>query len=1009
MKNFKSILSKPSRESKPWAMWIWNLNISRQELKKQLNSLIQKGFGGIAIRPGRNMAPAYLSEEFLDNFGYVLETAQHNGVGVRLADDLSLSWSGAFDTMLNQNRKFRAEYLVLDQQISPSTESGDCEIVLEPHREYFAQAVRMHGKTVSLKEVKQVQVPSGTSVLHWKAPGSGWKLLLFKKELVRDFAGGFIPNVMNQKIAQAYIQNTLEVLKNRFSKYIPTTFEGFITEMPNLNPGAGAIPWDDDLVVKYRTKFKKDLLKLLPALFFEADSMTGKFRVQIHTFIYSFMCERFASALEAWAKKYRLSQWVLWGERGMYRPENSLTDCHVLNDPSIGSFGYQNVDGTLDSYALLRTVSDVNTNEYRRETVTVIGRNRIGIGNTIQSFKREMDLSLMGGSSRIILDGFFFNIDQRNYYKTPCNPAWYSPEWKHMKSLCDYSSRAQEMLKELHSVREVAVLSPSSSIISQYVPSEPEAVSRGLTQLQKTIDTVARLDIGYDMVTEELLLSCTQRANGEFGTADRIRKGNYQALIIPFAPCVSRSLLVFIEKLVAKGTIVIFIDEPIQGTCEDGVSAAVTARVQKLINKTENVFVSSVSELEQALLGVKKEVSVLKESGIHADVVSSAACGEGYKIYTFHNLSDSTEQSVTIELPFEKHFAAIDCANGRVFEIENVESTDTTSKFKFCFSPLQTVMIASSSSKITAVHSENRDDHHALNPFALPQRNYRIVFKDQWSFEPRSMNVLPLANWNVRIGLSKESGQFSHFYETTFDIKSVPEQCMFLLSGFGQCEYPDSFPEQEISINGSRIQRASYSDGSLEVENAATQEDNEKTKAAVYDCTLQKLFGENVCFYNIRQKIVRGLNRISIRTTGSVTDPQPLLYPPLVMGSFSISKGPHGWTLDRPSAVVGHDSWTKYGYPYLSGRAVYRQFFEVPSEYKKLILRFSQVSGTVYVKVNDKNLGSFQWHPMEIDITPFCSSKRNELSIEVVNTVDNVLRMNGRPSGLTGEVFIDVY
>ena len=46
---------------------------------------------------------------------------------------------------------------------------------------------------------------------------------------------------------------------------------------------------------------------------------------------------------------------------------------------------------------------------------------------------------------------------------------------------------------------------------------------------------------------------------------------------------------------------------------------------------------------------------------------------------------------------------------------------------------------------------------------------------------------------------------------------------------------------------------------------------------------------------------------------------------------------------------------------------------------------------------------------MEIDITSVCEPKRNELVITVLNTLDNLLRMNGRPSGLTGEVYLDVY
>jgi hypothetical protein len=46
---------------------------------------------------------------------------------------------------------------------------------------------------------------------------------------------------------------------------------------------------------------------------------------------------------------------------------------------------------------------------------------------------------------------------------------------------------------------------------------------------------------------------------------------------------------------------------------------------------------------------------------------------------------------------------------------------------------------------------------------------------------------------------------------------------------------------------------------------------------------------------------------------------------------------------------------------------------------------------------------------MEIDITNTCEQRRNTLDVRVLNTIDNLLRMNGRLSGLTGEVFLDVY
>jgi hypothetical protein len=73
------------------------------------------------------------------------------------------------------------------------------------------------------------------------------------------------------------------------------------------------------------------------------------------------------------------------------------------------------------------------------------------------------------------------------------------------------------------------------------------------------------------------------------------------------------------------------------------------------------------------------------------------------------------------------------------------------------------------------------------------------------------------------------------------------------------------------------------------------------------------------------------------------------------------------------------------------------------------VLRFSQVSDTIDVSINGNSPTILNWHPMELDITDACNSKRNELTVRIVNTLDNILRMNNRPSGLIGEAYVDVY
>ena len=995
MKNLKNSLAKPGRDAQPWAMWIWNLSITVQEIEKQLTALIAKGFGGVVIRPGRDMFPAYMSQEFIENFGYVLETAKRHGIGVRLSDDFSLSWNGNFDAILNQSKKLRAEYLSLEVEVSPVYGTLECEITLDPQSSYIAQTVKKNSALM-----KNVAIPAGKSNLTWRAPGPDWSFFIYKKVALRDPAGSSIPNVINPKFAAAYIQNTLEVLRTNFSKYIPTTFEGFVTEMPSLRPCGNAIFWDDDIAAKYKSKYKKDLTTLLPMLFQESAG-AQRTRVHVHTFVFNMMAERFVAPLEAWAKKYRLSQWTLWPETGMYRPENPLRDSFVLSDPSIGTLGLQNLDGSLDNYALLRTLADINTNQYRRETVTVIGRNRTGAGNTIQSLKREIDLSLLAGQSRILFDGFFFNTDRRGYYKTPCSPAWYSPEWEHLQLLCNYSARSQETLKSMHTSREVALLNPSDSIIADYLPGNSKTAAKGAAAFEKIVGALCCCGLGFDVISEELLLSCSVRQTGEFATADRIRKGNYQALVVAYAPFVTRSLLVFLEKLAVKGTTIIFIDEAPRGTYEDGESATVTARIQKLLgSKNKSVYVCPAADLDQPLSNVKPEIMILRENGDRPDIAVQTYHTEGGRVYMLHNLSHTDEQTVIAEMPLDKCFAAINCQNGSITNIELFDADRTTARARLHLLPLQTLLVASCAAKISAAPSQAAQN---FNPLALPARSYRIVFKDQWEFAAQSMNVLPLSNWNIRLGFSRETGQFSHFYETIFEAKNIPDYCVFMLSGLGHSCVP--FAANEISINGAKIEKELFSDGRLQTKAESSGSEIPFSN----DGSLEKLFGEKISYYDIRKKLTKGINRLSVRTAASAVEPQTLVYPPLVMGNFSIAKGPQGWALDKQPTIIGHDSWTKYGYPFLSGRAAYSQTFEIPNDYEKLILRFSQVSGTVYVKVNDADVGALHWHPMELDITSYCTSQRNVLTVEVVNTVDNVLRLNGRPSGLTGEVFIDVY
>jgi hypothetical protein len=82
-------------------------------------------------------------------------------------------------------------------------------------------------------------------------------------------------------------------------------------------------------------------------------------------------------------------------------------------------------------------------------------------------------------------------------------------------------------------------------------------------------------------------------------------------------------------------------------------------------------------------------------------------------------------------------------------------------------------------------------------------------------------------------------------------------------------------------------------------------------------------------------------------------------------------------------------SWTDQGYPFYSGRMIYKTGFDA-KEGAKAFLRLIRPSGILYkIKVNEQEAGRILWRPWELDLTPFVKAGANSLEIEVVSSLQN--------------------
>jgi hypothetical protein len=94
------------------------------------------------------------------------------------------------------------------------------------------------------------------------------------------------------------------------------------------------------------------------------------------------------------------------------------------------------------------------------------------------------------------------------------------------------------------------------------------------------------------------------------------------------------------------------------------------------------------------------------------------------------------------------------------------------------------------------------------------------------------------------------------------------------------------------------------------------------------------------------------------------------------------------------------ESWTRQGYPYFTGTAVYSTDFFL-KELKGSIHLELKTRDVVNVRVNNKGTSTKIWDPLVFDISKDCIEGINKLELAFTNTLNNLFE-EPVSSGLTG-------
>ncbi len=324
LEQLREAIQQKSQTSTVWGMWHWNGALSTEEIKRQCLALIEAGFNGIIIRPVSGMAPRYLSEEFFQLWKTVLVIAKERGIGIMLGDDFLRPAHSTFQATVERSRNFRSSRLTIAD--SCDLEQGDTfSYTPDPLRKEYVVAVERDKRTVSLANATTLYDGEGSATVNWETPEGYWKVITFVVLPDTSADGDAIPNVLSMKVGQHYATDVLDSFKSLFLPEFSDTFQGVFCEMPALLPSAKGFPWDDELLVsKYRSRFKRNLIETMPALFFGVSDHEAKYRPHVYSFLQDTLYERFPTVLQKWCDSNTCAFWLATADTDSRSPETAL-------------------------------------------------------------------------------------------------------------------------------------------------------------------------------------------------------------------------------------------------------------------------------------------------------------------------------------------------------------------------------------------------------------------------------------------------------------------------------------------------------------------------------------------------------------------------------------------------------------------------------------------------------------------------------------------------------------
>jgi hypothetical protein len=951
----------PPAEYTTAPFFVWNYEITRQEIDHYLKDFRDQGSRQVFIHPRPGLVTEYLSDEWFELFKYTIDRGKEMGMKIWIYDENSYPSGFAGGHVPDQMPESYSQgqgLAMIRTNMLPDTAD-----------KYF----------ICLREEDGNYTDITSQTADWKGQTGNYCLFAKTFHQKSDWYGGFsYVDLLLPGVTQKFLDITMKGYEKYAGEEFGKTVPGIFTDEPEIVT-SGGIKWTPDLFDVFMEEWGYDLKPFLPLLFEE----TGEYKRIRHNYtqtLLNLFIERWSKPYFTYCEEKGLKFTGHYWEHGwpsMSHGGDNMAMYAWHHVPGIDMLFNQWNDSTPRAqFGNVRSVKELasaanQTGRQRKLSETYGGA---GWELTFTDMKRLGDWEYALGVNFMNQHLSHITLAGARKYDYPQTFTYHEPWWNNYSHLNDHYARLSLVLSSGQQINDILVIEPTTTawLYDSYTAPNPYHAKIGQS-FQTFITTLEKNQVEYDLGSENIMKDLGDTGNGTL----RVGHCTYSMVVIPpLTENINLTTFELLKDFVSMGGQLVAFSIPalVDGYPGEQIKEFFDLNKDKIIIESQLTndvirrhFTKSAIRFEDITGGDlyhqrrilnDGQIIFLANSSLEKPVKGSiTAKGSGAvemetltgAIKTYPSELYGKETTISFDLP-PAGSLLLYIPEGKMPEYPVNEKYGTF------------IQVPSSAPLAVARDRENAMPVEFCD-LHLNGQLYKNIHTYDAADKVFKFHGFHNGNpWSTSVQFKKLTVDRDTF-RTNSGFKAIYHFNVKKVFDFTSLRAVVERPELwMVKVNGREL---------------AAEKD---------EWWLDRAFG----VFNIGADVKQGDNTISIETTPMKIHAE--IEPVYITGDFSVIPQSGGWTIDAPAGSLTTGSWKDQGLPFYSWGITYSKEFDIEKPGSKYLLTLDKWNGTVAeVYVNQQPAPIIAFPPYQSDVTGLLRQGSNRVEVKITGSLKNLL------------------